>query len=234
MLRPITKSDLPLKRGTKLYVGHLHAGGLVYEDGTLLEEAHLDPETNYRAVRAEAISESGIKVTSITYLQLDHLIAAKGLTLRERAETDEEYIARVYASGKRDEIDILERQHLRPFVAVLARSGDTLAYDAAFAPVYGTDINLRIFVQGDKPDEALARIRELLGDFGEVVREQARPLLDERVNVSVSYAGSDHYAMVGINVLAAEVNEFRRQYPREDVRVEQVPYRAPMPVKIRH
>ena len=116
-------------------------------------------------------------------------------------------------------------------LAVPAEDGDPAAVGALREPQWGADVNVRVLVRDGDPDTIAAIIRDAIEAAvagARVVRSQARPVADLRVNVIEQVPDADFTGTTavvrGINVLSCESMEFLRTAPAGSISVAQLPY----------
>lgn len=236
-LRPLTAGDLAdakvtrAEPGMDVFIRRQHAREDFYAKGRVvsieIDDVYSDGRLGYQASPRD--DERTIVGQKITVTARDEF----GSEVTDHVFTSEETFDALYPKeNKYNTRTTMLNALARRQIAVLGDGSDS-DFEARTVPLYGAEVNLRLFIEDGDPQETLARLTALLAEEGRVVRAQARSLADFRVHVSRQVFDEDFNAteqLVAVNVLDAEVSEFMRTAAQGSISTRSIPYGATVPV----
>lgn len=233
-LRPITAADVTANPDLDVYLRHSHGGQVYYSPGKVSAVQARDVHSNglfgYQMAQRAGLDPERHPVIG------QHIEVTATDTFRQEVtvwvDTSQEVFDALYPESDKlaTRSTMLNRAARRDIC--VPGDGGPQDFEAQTLPIFGAEVNLRVFVKDGDPEQIVAELTALLESKGRVVRAQARPLPDLRVNVFQDVLDEDFNAqqrLVGVNVLTAEVFEFMRNKGQGTISTRDVPYGASAP-----
>lgn len=237
-LRPLTAADLTdaktLTKGFSLdgvYVQLTHAGQAFYCPGTIKSVEAVSVFTGGLLKHQLATARKDIERVIIGE-KIQVVVADEyGHEVTDYVFTSPEVFDALYPEGDGNQTRTSMLNRCGKRVIAMAGNGGPDDFEAHTVPVWGAEANLRLFIEDGDPEEIIAELTALLATKGRVVRAQARPLADFRVDVTETLEDENFHkvsVLRAVNVLEAEVWEFMRG--KGAITTRSIPYGAQPPV----